>query len=47
MKSSPGDFTPTTVTPYFLRTFDCASVKPCVSSGGRILTMANPSSNSM
>lgn len=47
MKSSPGVFTPTTVTPYLERTWDSASVKPTHSAGGYIFTIAKSSSNSM
>ena len=43
----PGALTPTTVTPYLLRIALCPRVNPMVSCGGVILTIANPSSNSM
>src|SRR5690606_37768582 len=46
-KASPGDFTPSTVTPYRARICVSPSVNPCVSFGGRILTMVKPSSISM
>ena len=47
VKSSEGAMTPTTVTPYLLRIALCSRVNPIASLGGRILTMAKPSSNSM
>ena len=47
VKSSPGALTPTMVTPYLLRIALCSNVNPMASVGGRILTIANPSSNSM